>query len=71
MLKNLGEALEGLLARHLAAYRRGQAETSLPTPLTDVQGKQPPRYHRSHPKAAELSQAKREERFAQDEQVVA
>ncbi|GHO96737.1 transposase [Reticulibacter mediterranei] len=71
VLKNLGEALEGLLARHLAAHRRGQAETSSATPLSDVQGKQPPRYHRSHPKAAELSQAKREERLAQYEQVVA
>lgn len=71
VFKNLGEALEGLLARHLAAHRRDQAETSSATPLSDVQGKQPPRYHRSHPKAAELSQAKREERLAQYEQVVA
>lgn len=68
ILKNLGEALEGLLARHLAAHRRGQAEKSSPIPLSDVQAQQPPR---SHPKAAELSQAKRAERLAQYEQVVA
>jgi transposase len=71
VLKNLGEALEGLLACHLAAHRRGQAETLSAIPLTVVPAKQPPRYRRSHPKAAELSQAKREERLAQYEQVVA
>ena len=68
VLKNLGEALEGLLARHLAAHRRGQAEKSLAPPLAEAQAKQPPRLHR---KAAELSQAKREERLAKYEQVVA
>jgi transposase len=68
VLKNLGEALEGLLARHLAARRRGQAEKSFAPPLSEVQAKQPPRRHR---KAAELSQAKREERLAKYEQVVA
>ena len=68
ILKNLGEALEGLLARHLAAHRRGQAETSSTVPLSAVQAKRPPR---SHPKAAELSKAKREERLAKYEQVVA
>ncbi|GHP00080.1 hypothetical protein KSF_101270 [Reticulibacter mediterranei] len=65
MLKNLGEALEGLLARHLAAHRRGQAEKSLVPPLAEAQAKQLPRLHR---KAAELSQAKREERLAKYEQ---
>ncbi len=68
VLKNLGEALEGLLARHLAACRKDQTEKSSVTPLSDGQVKQPPR---SHPKAAELSQAKREERLAQYEQAVA
>jgi transposase len=68
VLKNLGEALEGLLARHLAARRRGQTEKSLAPPLAEAQAKQPPRLHR---KAAELSQAKREERLAKYEQVVA
>jgi len=71
VLKNLGEALEGLLARHLAAHRRGIAQKPSAIPLSDVPAKQPPRYHRSHPKAVELSQAKRAERFAQYEQVVA
>jgi transposase len=68
VLKNLGGALEGLLARHLAACRRSQTEKSSATPLSDGQAKQPPK---PHPKAAELSQAKREERLAQYEQVVA
>lgn len=68
LLKNLGEALEGVLARHLAAHRRSQAEKPSVTPLENVQAKQPPK---PHPKTAELSQAKREERLAQYEQVVA
>lgn len=68
VLKNLGEALEGLLARHLAARRRGQAEQSFAPTLSEGHAKQPPRRHR---KAAELSQAKREERLAKYEQVVA
>ncbi|WP_201377749.1 ISL3 family transposase [Ktedonobacter sp. SOSP1-52] len=68
VLKNLGEALEGVLARHLAARRRGQAEKSSAPSLSEVQAKQPPRPHR---KGAELSQAKRAERLAQYEQVVA
>jgi transposase len=42
VLKNLGEALEGMLARHLAAHRRGQAEKSSPTPLCDAPSQQPP-----------------------------
>ncbi len=67
VLKNLGEALEGLLARHLAARHRDQTEKSSATPLSDVQAKQPPRYH---PKAAELSQAFLSLRLAQYEYVV-
>jgi len=68
LIKNLGEALEGLLARHLAAHRRGQAEKSWATPLFEGQSKQPPKLS---PKEAELSQAKREERLAQYQHVVA
>ncbi|HEU5381618.1 MAG TPA: transposase, partial [Ktedonobacteraceae bacterium] len=68
VLKHLGEALQGLLARHLAAHRRNQTEMPSATSLSDVQARQPPR---SHPKAAELSRAKREERLAQYEQVMA
>lgn len=30
LLKNLGEALEGVLARHFATHRRGQAQESIP-----------------------------------------
>jgi transposase len=68
VLKNLGEALEGLLARHLAARCRGQTEKLQVPTLSEVQAKQPSRLHR---KAAELSQAKREERLAKYEHVVA
>lgn len=42
VLKNLGEALEGMLAGHLAAQRRGQAEKSSATPLEGAQSRQPP-----------------------------
>jgi transposase len=66
--KNLGEALEGVLARHLAAHRKSQALESRATPLSDAQAKQPPQLS---PKEAELSQAKREERLARYQQVVA
>jgi transposase len=67
IVKNLREALEGVLARHLAAHRRSQAEKSSATPLSDAPSKQPPK---QSPKAAKQSQAKREERLAQYEQVV-
>ncbi|GHO48640.1 transposase [Ktedonospora formicarum] len=68
VLKNLGEALEGVLSRHLAIHRRGQAEQSRATPLSTTHPIQPPKLS---PKEAELSQAKREERLAKYEQVVA
>jgi transposase len=68
IVNNLREALEGVLARHLAAHRRSQAEKSSVTPLSDAQSKQPPK---QSPKATKQSQAKREERLAQYEQVVA
>jgi Homeodomain-like domain len=68
LLKNLGEALEGVLARHLAAHRRSQAEKSSATPLEEVPSQQPPQLS---PKEAELSQAKREERLAHYQHVVA
>jgi transposase len=67
LLKNLGEALEGLLARHLAVYRTHQAEESRATPLETAQPRQPPKVS---PKAAALSQAKREERLAGYQHVV-
>jgi transposase len=68
VLKNLGEALEGLLARHLAAHRTRIVQESRATPLPTAQGKGPPKLS---PKKAAVSQAKREERLAQYEQVVA
>jgi transposase len=68
VLKNLGEALEGVLARHLAAHRKSQAQKSRATPLSDAPSQQPPKLS---PKEAELSQAKREERLARYQQVVA
>ena len=67
VLKNLGETLEGVLARHLAAHRRGQVEKSSATPLDGTQSKQPPK---QSPKTAQQSQAKREERLAKYEQVI-
>jgi transposase len=68
VLKNLGEALEGVLARHLAAQRTNQARKSRATPLSNAQSKQPAKLG---PKEAELSQAKREERLARYQHVVA
>jgi transposase len=68
LIKNLGEALEGILARHLAARRRGQLTAVSTTPLESAQPKQLP-----HPlaKSVALSQAKREQRLAQYQQVIA
>ena len=51
VIKNLGEALEDLLARHLAAHRSGLAKKASATPLGSVQSKQPPKLS---PKEAEL-----------------
>jgi transposase len=41
LLKNLGEALQGVLARHLAVYRTHQAEESRATSLETAQPRQP------------------------------
>jgi transcriptional regulator with XRE-family HTH domain len=68
VLKNLGEALEGPLARHLAAHRRGVTEQSEATPLSTAHSQQPPK---QSPKAAELSRTKRGERLARYQHVVA
>jgi hypothetical protein len=68
LLKNLGEALEGVLSRHLAAHRRNQAEQSRATPLPTTPPVQP---LKPRPKEAELSKANREERLALYNQVVA
>jgi len=67
VIKNLGEAVEGLLARHLAAHRTHLTEESRATPLETAQAGQPPKLS---PKEAHQSQAKREERLARYQQVV-
>lgn len=68
LLKNLGEALEGLLAHHLAKERKRQTQTP--------EQKQPPvwstkRVPRYGPKLQQLQQARREERLVRYEQVIA
>ncbi len=67
LLKNLGEALEGVLARHLAAHRTRQAQESRATPLSRAQPQLPPKLS---PKEVQVSQAKREERLAQYQHIV-
>ena len=67
LLKNLGEALEAVLAHHLAAHRTRQTQEVKATPLETAHGIQPPK---PHLKAAQLSQAKREERLAEYQHVV-
>jgi transposase len=67
VMKNLGEAIEGLLARHLATHRSKLTEQSSAPPLAEAQSKQPPKLS---PKEAEGSQAKRAERLARYQQVV-
>jgi transposase len=68
LLKNLGEVLEGVLARHLATRRRGQVAAVTTTPLETAHPKQPAY---PLPKSVALSQAKREHRLAQYQQVIA
>ena len=65
---HLSNSLEGFLSRHLAAHRTCVDLESRTTPLSPVQGKGPPK---KNPKHAEVCQAKREERLAQYQQVVA
>jgi Transposase len=67
ILKNLGEALEGVLARHLAAHRTLLTEKLSARPLETAQPRQSPKLG---PKAVQLSLAKREERLAHYQQVV-
>ncbi len=68
LIKNLGEALEGLLAHHLAAHRKRQIQA--------IEGEQAPvwqskRAPRSSPKLEGLQQSRREERLARYAQVIA
>ena len=68
MMKNLGEALEGCLARHLAVKRQRQTQETVDAhhPIQHA-----PRSVRRSPKVEHLQQAYREERLARYEQVVA
>lgn len=68
ILKNLGDALDGCLSRHLATQRRTQTQQTLEkhSPIGEV-----PRSARRSPKVECLQQAYREKRLACYEQVVA
>jgi transposase len=67
LLKNLDDALQGVLARHLAAHRKRQTETTKAAPILTSQTVQ---LSNILPKEVVLSQAKREERLAGYQQVV-
>lgn len=62
LLKNLGEVLEGVQARHLAAHRTCLTEEIGARPLETAQ---PRHLTNLGPKAEQQKQAKREERLAQ------
>lgn len=68
ILKNLGEAVEGCVARHLAVKRKAHPPDILEDHLPIEQA---PRAVRRSPKVERLQQAYREERLARYEQVVA
>jgi transposase len=68
VLMNLSKSVEGMLSRHLAAHRMHTNLESRATSLSPAQGKGPPK---KNPKHAQESLAKREERLAQYQQVVA
>src|SRR5438034_8336417 len=68
VLKNLGEALEGLLAHHLADQRKRQTQATESTKALVWQSKRTPRYSAS---LKQLQQARREERMALYDQVIA
>ncbi len=68
LLKNLGEAVEALLAHHLAAHRKRQTQAALAELAPVWQAK---RAARPSPKLERLQQQRREERLAHYEQVIA
>ncbi|HEX4203017.1 MAG TPA: ISL3 family transposase [Ktedonobacteraceae bacterium] len=68
ILKNLGEALEGCLARHLAAKRKAQTQKTLEEHAS--LGEAPPSVRRS-PSVEQKQKAYREERLARYEQIMA
>ena len=68
LIKNLGEALEGLLAHHLAALRKRQTDVVVASQVPIGHSK---RTTRASPKLERLQQHRREERLARYEQVIA
>src|SRR6266487_2591490 len=68
LLKNLGEAVEDLLARHLSASRKHRVEVALEEQTPVWQSK---RATRISPTLERLQQYRREERLAHYEQVIA
>jgi transposase len=68
LIKNLGEAVEGLLARHLAAYRKKEAQA---TPDEQASVWLSKSSTRRSPRLEQLQRARREERLARYEQVIA
>ncbi len=68
LLKNLREAVEGLLAHHLAAHCKRQTQATLEQSAPVWQ---PKRAARPAPQVERLQQARREERLALYEQVIA
>src|SRR5712692_8062252 len=68
LLKNLGEALEGLLARHLATQCKRETQAILDEQALAWQSQ---RAVRISPKLERLQQSRREERLAHYEQVIA
>jgi transposase len=67
ILKNLGEALEEALSRHLAAHRTQIAQETRVTPLSPALAREPPK---RSPKEVGRIQTKRAERLAQYQQAV-
>jgi len=63
LLKNLGEALEGLLAHHLAKERTRQVQAQM-AEKSQIPVWQPKRAPRYGPKLQQLQQARREEQLA-------
>jgi len=68
LMKNLGEALEGLLAHHLAAECKRQTQATLDSQAPVWQAK---RATRTSPTLERLQHNRREERLAHYEQVIA
>ena len=66
-MTNLSKSLEGFLSRHLAVHRAHIDLESRAARLSPAQGKGPPK---KNPKRLHESQAKREERLAEYQQVV-